>query len=57
MELGDTPHFVISIWIQIGIWIWSIDLHGHSTLHNINMDTGMDMDYGSTWSMEILYIP
>ena len=60
MECGDTPHFVISIWIQI--WIWSVGLHGvwqHSTLHNIHMDTDMDMhtEYGSTWSVETLYIP
>ena len=60
MECGDTPHFVISIWIQI--WIWSVGLHGvwqHSTLCNIHMDTDMDMDteYGSTWSVETLYIP
>ena len=50
MECGDTPHFVISIWIQAWIWIWSMDLHGQSTLHNINMDTNMDMavEYGST---------
>ena len=37
-------------------------LHGvwqHSALHNIHMDTDMDMDteYGSTWSVETLYIP
>ena len=37
-------------------------LHGvwqHSTLCNIHMDTEMDMDteYGSTWSVEMLYIP
>ena len=41
MECGDTPHFVISIWIQIWIWIWSVGLHGvcrHFTLHNIHMD-------------------
>ena len=47
MECGDTPHFVISIWIQIWIWIWSVGLHGvwqHSTLHNIHMDTDMDID-------------
>ena len=27
--------------------------------HNIHMDTDMDMDmeYGSTWSVETLYIP
>ena len=25
-----------------------MDLHGHSTLHNIHMDTNMDMEYGST---------
>ena len=60
MECGDTSHFIISIWIQI--WIWSVGLHGvwqHSTLHNINMDKDMDMDaeYGSTWSVETLYIP
>ena len=44
MECGDTPHFVISIWIQIWLWIWGIDLHGvwrHFTSHNIHMD--MDM--------------
>ena len=47
MECGDTPHFIISIWIHIWIWIWSVGLHGvlqHSTLHNIHMDTDMDMD-------------
>ena len=50
MECGDTPHFVISILIQVWIWIPSMDLHGHCTLHNIHMDTNMDMDreYGST---------
>ena len=45
-------------------------LHGHSTLHNIHMDTNMDIytEYssadmdkdtknGSTWSVETLYIP
>ena len=42
--------------------IWIVNLHGvwgHSTLHNIHMDTDMDMDteYGSTWSVETLYIP
>ena len=62
MEYGDTPHFVISIWIQIWVKIWSVSLHGvwqHSTLHNIHMDTDMDMDmqYESTWSVETLYIP
>ena len=57
MECVDAPHFVISMWIQAWIWIWCMDLHGHSTLHNINMDTDMDMDYGSTWSVETLYIP
>ena len=62
MECGDTPHFVISIWMQLWIWIQSVGLHGvwrHSTLHNIHMDTDMDMDteYGSTWSVETLYIP
>ena len=45
------------MWIQAWIWIWCMDLHGHSTLHNIHMDTDMDMDYGSTWSVETLYIP
>ena len=45
------------MWIQAWIWIGSMDLHGHSTLYNINMDTDMDMDYGSTWSVETLYIP
>ena len=60
MECGDTPNFIISIWIQI--WILSVGLHGvwqHSTLCNIHMDTDMDMDteYGSTWSVETLYIP
>ena len=36
-----------------------MDLPGHSTLHNIHTDTNMDMDmeYGSTWSVETLYIP
>ena len=62
MECGDTSHFIISIWIQIWIWIQSMGLHGvwqHSTLINIHMDTDMDMDmeYGSTWSVETLYIP
>ena len=37
-------------------------LHGvwqHSTLCNIHMDTEMDVDteYGSTWGVEMLYIP
>ena len=62
MDCGDTPHFIIFIWIQIWIWIWSVGLHGvwqHSTLHNIHMDMDMDMDMelGSTWSVETLYIP
>ena len=62
MECGDTPHFKISIWIQICIWIWNMSLHGvwkHSILHNIYMDTDMDinMEYVSTWSVETLYIP
>ena len=38
----DTPHSVISIWIQTSTWI--TDLHGmwrHFTFHNIHMD--MDM--------------
>ena len=50
MECGDTPHFIISMWIQAWIWIQCMDLHGHSTLHNIHKDTNMDMDmeYGST---------
>ena len=64
------PHFVISIWIETWICIQSMDLHGHSTLCNIHMDTNMDiyMEYssadmdmdmqcGSTRSVEILYIP
>ena len=60
MECGYTPYFVISIWIQI--WIWSKGLHGvwqHFTLCNIHMVTEMDMDieYGSTWSVEMLYLP
>ena len=46
MECVDTPHFIISIWIQA--WIWSMDLHAHSTLHNIHIDPNMDMEYGST---------
>ena len=48
MDCVHTPHFVISICIQA--WIWSMDLHGNSTLHNIHMDTNMDMDteFGST---------
>ena len=57
MECVDAPHFVIFMWMQARIWIWCMDLHGHSTLHNINMDTDMDMDYGSTCSVETLYIP
>ena len=62
MECGDTPHFIISIWIQIWIWVQSVGLNGvwqDSTLCNIHMDTEMDMDmeYGSTWSVETLYIP
>ena len=38
------------------------DLHGvwmtwiHTTIIS-HMDTDMDMDYGSTWSVETLYIP
>ena len=30
-----------------------MDLPGHSTLHNIHMDTNMDMDmeYGSTYTL------
>ena len=47
MECVDAPHFVISIWIQARIWIWCMDLHGHSTLHNIHMDTNM------VWSMDL----
>ena len=57
MDCGDTPHFLISIWIQIWIWIQSVGLHGvcqHSTLRNMHMD--MYMEYGSTWSVETLYI-
>ena len=60
MLCGETPHFVISIWIQIWIWIQSVSLHAvwwHSTLRNIHMDTDMDMDYGSAWNVEMLYIP
>ena len=41
MDCGDTPHFVISIWIQTWIGKWSMDLHGvwrHFTFHNIHMD-------------------
>ena len=30
MECGDTPCSVISIWIQIWIWIQSMNLHGVS---------------------------
>ena len=60
MECGDTPHFVISIWIQIYKWIQSVGLHGvwcHSTLHNTHMDTDMDMnmEYRSTWSVKTLH--
>ena len=54
MECGDTPHFVISIWIQIRLWIWGIDLHGvwrHFTSHNIHMD--MDM----TPCLNIITVP
>ena len=62
MECGDIPHSVISIWIQIWIQIRNESPHGmwqHYTLGNIHMDTHMDMDteYGSTWSVETLYIP
>ena len=52
------------------MWIWSTDLHGHSTLCNIHMDTNkdkyteyssadmdMDTENGSTWSVETLYFP
>ena len=44
MECDDTPHSVISILIQIWIWIQSMDLHAvwrHFTFHNIHMDTNM----------------
>ena len=39
--------------------IWTVNLHGvwgHFTLHNIHMDTNMDMDteHGSTWSVATL---
>ena len=47
MECGNTPHFVISMWIQSWIWIHNVGLHGVwqcSTLCNIHMDTDMDMD-------------
>ena len=45
MECGNTPHSIISIWIQT--WImdmeygstWSVE-----TLRNIHMDTNMDVD-------------
>ena len=61
MECGDTPHFIISIWIQIWIQIQSVGLHGiwqHSTLCNIHMDRDIDrvMECESTWSVETLYI-
>ena len=39
MECDDTPHSIVSIWIQT--YIQSIDLHGlwrHFTFHNIHMD-------------------
>ena len=54
MECENTPHFIISIWIQIWIWKCSVDLHGvrrHSTLCDIHMDTNMDIDMKcrSTW--------
>ena len=42
MLCGDTPHFVISIWMQT--WIWIMDLHGmlrHFIFHNIHMGTDM----------------
>ena len=62
MECGDILQSIISIWIQIWIWIRSVDLHGvwgHSTLCYIHMDTDkdMDMECASTWSVETLYIP
>ena len=41
MGCGDTPQSVISIWIQIWIWIQSMDLHGvwrHFTFYNIHMN-------------------
>ena len=44
MECEDIPHSVISIWIQLWIWIWCLDLHGvwrHFTFHNIHMDMNM----------------
>ena len=35
-----------------------MDLHGHSTLHNIHMDTNMDMDteYGSTSTLHNIHM-
>ena len=45
MQCVDAPNFVISIWIQVWIWIQCMDLHGHFILHNINMNTDMEMDY------------
>ena len=41
-SVGNTPHSVISIWIQI--WIWECIVSHTETLHNIHMDTNMDMD-------------
>ena len=41
MVFGNTPHSVISIWIETWIWIWSVSLHGvwrYFTFHNIHMD-------------------
>ena len=47
----DTGTECGSTWIR-GIW-------QDSTLCNIHMDTdiNMDMEYGSTWNVETLYIP
>ena len=60
MECGDTPHSIISIWIQIWICIRSADIHEmwrHSTHHNIYMDTDKDinMECATTWSVETLH--
>ena len=50
MECGDTPHSVISIWMQILIWIQRVNLHAaglesvtvvHHSKTNLSLRTGV----------------
>ena len=50
MECGDTPHSIISIWMQIFIWIQNMNLHAvclesmtvvHHSKTNLSLRSGV----------------